>query len=170
MLDYSQPAGTYLRWHNPPGWPERHPKWTPPVGWQPDPSWPPAPDGWVFWPPTEGRANYPRQKKYGLAVFLNVIFPGLGLVYINVGRRAIPFLAASAVGQVLTTVGQSHHAKGLAIAGTLVWATTFIVSVGDRQMRAEGLTWRPSGRNTKAFAIAWVVLSAAIVIAIDVKH
>lgn len=114
----------------------------------------------MFWPPAEGRADYLRQKRYGLAVFLNFIFPGLGLVYIDVGKRAIPFLAASAVGQVLDFVGVSHHAKGLAITGALIWVATFIVSIGDGQMAAPGVAWRPFGRNTKYFAIAFAILAA----------
>lgn len=37
-----------MRFNAPPGWPVR-PGFTPDDRWQPDPSWPAAPAGWVFW-------------------------------------------------------------------------------------------------------------------------
>jgi hypothetical protein len=37
----------------PPGWPIPPAGWTPPTGWQPDPAWPTAPQGWVFWVPSQ---------------------------------------------------------------------------------------------------------------------
>lgn len=39
--------GSKLRFNPAPGWPAPDdPSWLPPAGWQPDPSWPPAPAGW----------------------------------------------------------------------------------------------------------------------------
>jgi hypothetical protein len=37
----------------PPGWPIPPAGWAPSAGWQPDPAWPAAPQGWVFWVPSQ---------------------------------------------------------------------------------------------------------------------
>jgi hypothetical protein len=170
MLDYSQPLGTHSGWHSPPGWPPRHPKWTPPVGWQPDPSWPLAPIGWDFWPASLASRTSPRRKSYGLAVFLNLLFPGLGQLYAGVRRRAIGYLIAAAAGEILQAPGQSHRLTALAVAGKLVWFVAFIVSIGSLQKAVDAGIWRPSGRNTKLFAIAVALVSAVIAVAVTVSH
>jgi RsiW-degrading membrane proteinase PrsW (M82 family) len=50
------PGGSRRLFNPPPGW-EVPDGWEPPPGWQPDSSWPPAPPGWEFWSPTDGRQD-----------------------------------------------------------------------------------------------------------------
>lgn len=38
-----------MRFNPPPSWPPVPPGWMPPPGWQPDPSWPDPPPGWNLW-------------------------------------------------------------------------------------------------------------------------
>ena len=47
------------RFNPPPGWPALLPDWRPPAGWQPDPSWPPAPTDWTWWLPDDDPAPRP---------------------------------------------------------------------------------------------------------------
>lgn len=38
-----------MRFNPPPSWPPVPPGWVPDAGWTPDPAWPPPPPGWQFW-------------------------------------------------------------------------------------------------------------------------
>jgi collagen type III alpha len=44
-------TATAWRFNPPPSWPPAPPGWIPPEGWTPPPSLPPAPDGWQWWLP-----------------------------------------------------------------------------------------------------------------------
>lgn len=59
---------TQYRYNPAPGWPPApHPRWIPPVGWQPDASWPSAPHGWRIVVPV-GRTQRDVGKGIGLGV------------------------------------------------------------------------------------------------------
>lgn len=42
-----------MRFNPPPSWPKPPAGWVPPPGWKPDPSWPSPPDGWPLWLPDD---------------------------------------------------------------------------------------------------------------------
>lgn len=51
---------TALRFNPPPGWDvPSDPAWVPPAGWRPEPWWPPAPAGWVYWVPVDPAGTTP---------------------------------------------------------------------------------------------------------------
>jgi hypothetical protein len=116
------------------------------------------------------RAKGSGQKSYGLAVFLNYVFPGLGQVYVGAGRRAIPYLLVNTAGQILNAVSRSRHVTPLAVVATLVWLVTFILSIGNVQLAVAAGNWRPHGRFTKPFAITLAVTGAATFLVVTATH
>jgi hypothetical protein len=72
-----------LQYNPPPGWAVPGEGWRPPLDWYPDPSWPAAPDGWVFWRESEptledGRRRWVGARYVGAAAVVALI--GFGAV------------------------------------------------------------------------------------------
>ncbi len=147
------------RFNPPPGWPLPH-DFVPSAGWQPDPSWPPAPAGWQLWVSDEaapgGTFTMPQGGGYPGGPSDGTLPP------------APPVYPYQMYGQAAQPVNPGNNGFALAgfilgILGTIVLAVPFSI-VGLVQIRRTRQRGKGLAITGLVLSGVWVLIGAIVIV------
>lgn len=134
------------RFNAPPGW-DVPPDFVPTAGWQPDPSWPPAPQGWTYWvedgvsaapAPVDAVPSYgtpPGSPAYGSAPAASYSAPQ-GAYGAPVGAYGS---TAAGSAQGVVAQGQRSNARKQIVSGSIMLAAGLVLTIG--RLLVDGDIW-----------------------------
>lgn len=107
-----------MRFNAPPGWQQAPDPNLLVAGFTPDPAWPKAPEGWLFWTPAVQSQGTPSS---GAATLLSIVVPPLGIAVGYVARNR-----ARAEGRD-STIAETAINVGLAVLG--LWIVVGVIAI-----------------------------------------